>query len=101
VPFAANLKASMTSTIMKETFHKMELCITQHGVDEKGITYRPAAVINGHISRIREDFLRYVNESETHWGVNLGASYGTEYWQLHDDRRQNGAFKSELTVIKI
>jgi hypothetical protein len=47
-----------------------------------------------------EDFLRYVNEAATHWEVNLGASYGTEYWQLHNDRRQNGAFKSELASSK-
>ena len=69
-------------------------------VDEKGITFRPAAVINRHISHMGEDFLRYVNEAETCWEVNLGGSYGTKYWQLHDDRRQNGAFKSELASSK-
>lgn len=47
-----------------------------------------------------EDFLRYINDSETRWVVTLGASYGTEYWQLHDDKRQNGAFKSELAKSK-
>ena len=101
VLFAANPKASMTSTILKETFKKMdELGITQHGVDEYGKTYRPAAVVDRHISRMGEDFLHYVNEAATHWEVNLGASYGTEYWQLHNDRRQNGAFKSELASSK-
>ena len=96
VLFAANPKASMTSTILKDTFKKMdELGITQRGVDEEGETYRPAAVVNRHISRMGEDFLRYVSEAATHWEVNLGASYGTEHWQLHDDRKQNGAFKSQ------
>ena len=76
-----------------------ELCITQR-VDEKGITYCPAAVINGHISRMGEDFLRYVNKAETCLEVNLGASNGAEYWQLHDNRRQNGVFKSELASSK-
>jgi hypothetical protein len=47
-----------------------------------------------------EDFLRYINDSHTRWVVNLGASYGTEYWQLHDDKRQNGLFKSELAKSK-
>ncbi len=61
---------------------------------------RPAAVVDGHISCMGEDFLRYVNEAATHWEVNLGASYGTEYWQLHNDRRQNGVFKSELASSK-
>jgi hypothetical protein len=101
VLFAAKTKASMTSTILKETFKKMdELGITQRGVDECGNTYHPAAVVGGHISRMGEDFLRYVKEAATHWEVNLGALYGTEYWQLHDDRRQNGAFKSELASSK-
>ncbi len=77
-----------------------ELGITQRGVDEYGNTYCPAAAVDGHISRMGEDFLHYVNEAGTHWEVNLGASYGTEYWQLHDDRRQNGAFKSELASSK-
>jgi hypothetical protein len=26
--------------------------------------------------------------------------YGTKYWQLHNDKRQNGAFKSELLLSK-
>ena len=47
-----------------------------------------------------EDFLRYINDSQTRWVVNLGVSYGTEYWQLHDDKRQNGLFKSELAKSK-
>ncbi len=99
--FATNPKASMTSTILRKTFQKMdETGITQRGVDENGNQYVPAAVIDGHISRMGEDFLRYINDSQTRWGVNLGASYGTEYWQLHDDKWQNGRFKSELAKSK-
>jgi hypothetical protein len=101
VLFAANTKASMTSGILKEAFKKMdELGITQRGVDQNGITYRPAAVVDGHISRMGEDFLRYVNDADSRWEVMLGASYGTEYWQLHDDRKQNGAFKDQLAASK-
>ncbi len=99
--FAATPKALMASTILMETFQNMdEAGITQHGVDENGNTYRPAAVIDGHISWMGKDFFRYVNDEETNWEVNLGAPYGTEYWQLYDNRRQNGAFKSELALLK-
>ncbi len=45
VLFEANPKASMTSTILKETFKKMdELGITQRGVDEDGKTYTDLGV---------------------------------------------------------
>ncbi len=66
--FAATPKASMTSTILMETFQKMdEAGITQRGVDENGNTYCPATVIDGHISWMGKDFLRYVNDEETNW----------------------------------
>ncbi len=96
--FTANPKASMTSTIPKGTFQKIdELGITQCGVDENENMYCPAAVIDGHISWTNKDFLRYVNDEEMHWKVNLGTLHGTEYWQLHNDKH-NGAFKSELAL---
>ena len=45
VLFAANPKALMTSTILKETFKKLdELGITQRGVDEDGKTYTDLGV---------------------------------------------------------
>ncbi len=78
-----------------------ELGITQRGVDKNGITYRPAAVVNGHISQMGEEFLWYVNDTYSCWEVNLGALYGTEHWQLHDGRKQNGAFKSQLAASKL
>ena len=74
--------------------------ITQHGVDKKGNQYVPAAVVDGHIYRMGEVFLRYINKENTHWEGNVGASYGTEYWQLHDNKWQNGMFRSELAMLK-
>jgi hypothetical protein len=57
--FAAIPKASMTSTILKETLQIMdEVGITQRGVDGKGDAYLPADVIGGHISRMGKDFLQ-------------------------------------------
>jgi hypothetical protein len=42
----------MTSAILKKTFQKMDKAgITQGVVDEEGKPYRPAAIIDGHISR--------------------------------------------------
>ncbi len=66
----------------------------------KGILYFPAAVINGHISQMGKDILRYVNDNRTQWEANLSASYGTECCQLHDNKKQNKAFKSELALSK-
>ena len=101
VLFAGNTKASMTSVILKEAFQKMnELGIMQRGLDNNGITYHPAAVTDRNISRMGEDFLRQVNNTDSCWEVNLGASNGIEHWQLHDDRKQNGAFKSQLAASK-
>ncbi len=52
VMFTANTKASMISGILKEAFKKMdELGITQRGVGENRMTFRPAAVVNGHTSK--------------------------------------------------
>jgi hypothetical protein len=60
--FAATPNASMTSAILKKTFQKMDKAgITQRGVDEEGKPYCPAAIIDGHISQMGEDFVRYIN----------------------------------------
>ena len=78
--FAATPKASMTSTILMQTLQKMdEAGITQRGVDKNGNQYVPAAVVDGHISRMGEDFLRYINQEGSRWEANIGASYGTKY----------------------
>ncbi len=97
--FAANPKASMTSTILMETFQKMdEAGITQRGVNKNENQYVLASVVNGHISSMGEDFLMYMNKKQTHWEMSLGASYGTEFWQLHNEKQQNEAFKSVLAL---
>ncbi len=45
-----------------------------------------------------KDFLRYINKENTHWEANLGTLYGTEYWQLDNNKQQNRMFKSELVL---
>ena len=51
---------------------------------------------DGHISRIDELLLRYVNDPRTRCGTGLGAPFGTEFYKFHDDERQNGAPKTSL-----
>jgi hypothetical protein len=87
-------KASMMSAILMQTFQKMDKAgITQCNIDEKGNQYIPAAVVNCHISRMGKNFLRYIIKENTCWEANLGPSYATDYWQLHNNKRQNGMFK--------
>ena len=101
VLFAATPKASMTSSILKDTFQMMDdLGISQRGVNEDGTEYLPFVIIDGHPSRMGEDFLRYVNDEAHLWKILLGAPYGTGKWQFHDDKRQNGMFKMQLVEAK-
>ena len=99
--FAATPNASMTTAILKKTFAAMdELNITSCGVNEDGTLYFPLVVIDGHASRMGEAFLEYVNDESHRWLAMLGAPYGTDIWQFHDDKRQNGCFKTELSDAK-
>ncbi len=76
-----------------------ELGITQRGFTQmERPTVLPLSLMD--TSLMGEDFLRYVNDADSRREVNLGASYGTEFWRLHDDRKQNGAFKDQLAALK-
>ncbi len=77
-----------------------DLGITKRGVDENGQPYHPCVIIDEHASRGDKDFLTYVNKPLTKWVIALGAPYRTALWQLHDDKRQNGAFKLALVNAK-
>lgn len=99
--FAATPNGSMTSTILRDMFKEMDIHgITQRGVDENGNKYFPAVVIDGHISRMGEDFLQYVNDDDNLWMPLLGAIYSTNIWQFHNDGRMNGSFKAALGIAK-
>ena len=99
VLFAASPKASMTSTILKEMLKMMdEKKITERGVDDDRNPYFPAAIVDGHVSRMGVDFLIYVCEDKNAWMCMLGAPYGTDIWQPHDDKRLNGTFKCQLSA---
>ena len=101
VMFAVSKKSSMTGDILHKTFKKMdELGLTFHGEDKDGVYREPLMLIDGHISRLNSGFLVYTNEPDTNWMVILGAPYGTDIWQYHDDTRQNGTFKSAFYDAK-
>ena len=101
VLFAATPNASITSSILMETFRQMdEKGITQRGVNNDGTPYFPLALLDGHASRMGEEFLRYVNNDDNRWKPILGTPYGTDKWQFHDDKRQNGSFKTYLAEAK-
>ena len=78
-------------------------------------------IIDGHISRMGTDFLAYCNgvdlekmktvapvdmdaflaQCKPRWKVIVGASYGTGFWQGHDDKAMNGRFKANLYKEKL
>jgi hypothetical protein len=100
--FAYTENASMTGDILKGVFEAMdEEGITTREFDENGkpVVY-PLMILDGHGSRTHYDFLTYVNNDSTLWLPILGVPYGTSIWQLHDDKRQNGAFKGALVDAK-
>lgn len=102
VVFAATTNASMTSTVLMQIFEKMdEKGISKREYDSNGkLVKYPVVILDGHVSRMGEDFLVYINEDGTFWGCVLGAPYGTHIYQFHDDPRQNGRFKCELARSK-
>lgn len=101
VIFAASENASMTTSVLADIFRKMDLLgITQRGFNADGTPFGPAAIIDGHVSRMGEPFLVYISDDGTRWYVVLGAPYGTALWQVHDDTRENGQFKMELASAK-
>jgi len=101
VIFAASENASMTTSVLADIFRKMDLLgITQRGFNADGTPFGPAAIIDGHVSRMGEPFLVYISDDGTRWYVILGAPYGTALWQVHDDTRENGQFKMELASAK-
>ena len=55
---------------------------------------KPLLILDGHPSRINLDFLRYINDDDHEWFVNIGVPYLTHLWQVADSSELNGMFKS-------
>jgi hypothetical protein len=70
----------------------------------------PAAILDGHGSRLSIEFLRYINNldrdgevvdgSNHQWNIYLGLPNATAYWQVGDSSEQNGAFKNLQRKVK-
>ena len=53
----------------------------------------PVVLVDGHETRLKPDFIEYINNNEHKWSVNLGVPYCTNLWQSGDSSEQNGKFK--------
>jgi hypothetical protein len=99
--FGASESACMTGEILTKMFEMMDkLGISKRGTDKDGNPIVPCMIIDGHPSRMNPDLLTYLNEELTRWKVVVGCPYGTGKWQLHDDKAQNGNFKTMLRLAK-
>lgn len=100
--FAHSENGSMTGAILTQVFQRMDKeGIATRTFDENGNpTQYPIVILDGHSSRTDGGFLRYINQRDTKWLPVLGVPYGTSIWQVHDDKRQNGAFKGALVDAK-
>ena len=88
------VKGLVFGSVLLQAFNEMDrLGVTERGTDKGGKEYYPFALVDGHVSRIEQNFLVYINNPATRWGTGLGASYGTSSWQFHDDEHQNGTLK--------
>ena len=57
-------------------------------------------MLDKHGSRLELPFLKYINDKTTEWCVYLGVPYGTAYWQVGDNKEQNGSFNMAMTDVK-
>lgn len=94
--FDASPKASMTSSILRNVVKTLD----DQKLTKRGPGLFPAIILDGHVSRTGEAYLEYVTDTDTEWMAMFLACYGTEIGQLHDDKRQNGAFKTALSKSK-
>jgi hypothetical protein len=61
---------------------------------------QPVLILDGHGSRMRLPFLKYINDPTHPWVVCLGVPYGTHIWQVADSSKLNGSFKIALNRAK-
>jgi hypothetical protein len=88
--------ASITSEMLAAMLETMDLRKIFNRNDGK----LPVLLLDGHQSRVRLPFLKYVNDDAHRWKVCLGVPYGTHLWQVGDSNEQNGAFKTAIYKAK-
>ena len=87
---------SITGEILKD----MLAYLDSLDLFDRSTGLNPFLILDGHGSRFEFDFLKYINNNEHKWNVNIGLPYGTSYWQVGDSTEQNGCFKMALTKEK-
>lgn len=93
---AATTNSSMNGTVLKQLVQTLD----ELGVTERGEGVWPCFIIDGHISRMSEEFLSYTTAPETKCEAGLGTVYGSLKWQPHDDERMNGGFENGMVEAK-
>jgi hypothetical protein len=71
-----------------------------NNVYERRDGIQPILVLNGHHSRMKLLFLKYISNEEHLWTVCLGVPYGTHIWQVADSSELNVSFKIALIKAK-
>jgi hypothetical protein len=89
-------KASITSKMLMEMLKLLD----DLNVYDRSNGKLPVLILDGHHSRMKLPFLKYINDSDHQWSVCLGVPYGTHIWQVADSSELNGNFKIALTKAK-
>ena len=87
----------MTTTILTYMFKTLDELKLFHRSGGK----IPFFLLDGHGSRMENEFLEYINHPDHQWCVCLGVPYGTSLWQIGDSKKQNGSFKLASTEAKV
>lgn len=85
--------ASITSELLVLMLQEMDRRNIFERSEELGT---PFLLVDGHHSRTRLPFLKYVNNPLTAWRACIGVPYGTHIWQPADSTELNGTFKIAL-----
>ena len=93
---AASPNSSMTGAILRQIF----ITLDKLGIAKRSEDCCPSMVLDGHITRMSEELLGYSTAELTKWLVELGSSYGSNHYQLHDDERMNGNFSHAMSDEK-
>ena len=94
--------ATISGEILVKIFKALDdMDLYPRGTTETGTPHpEPCVVVDGHESRLKPDFLYYINDTTHKWNFALGVPYLTNLWQVGDSPEQNGCFKTQLSRAK-
>jgi hypothetical protein len=85
--------ASITSDLLASMLEEIDKYNVFPRSEEEGM---PFLLLDGHGSRTRLPFLRYITNPAHRWKVCIGVPYGTHLWQPHNSTELNGTYKIKL-----